>query len=99
MRIEHVAVWTPNLERLRAFYATWFGATAGPKYVNPGKGFESYFLSFAGGPRLELMTRAGAATPPPALFYATGLFNATGLFRRAATGKERHSAGRSCVQA
>jgi len=55
MRIEHVAVWTPDLERLVAFYAKHFGATAGPKYTNPRTGFESYFLSFVSGARLELM--------------------------------------------
>ena len=59
MRIEHVAVWTADLERLREFYVAHFGATAGPRYENPGKGFASYFLSFAGGTRLELMTVAG----------------------------------------
>lgn len=56
MRIDHVAIWTADLERLRAFYCTHLGAVAGAKYVNPRKGFESYFLSFADGPRLELMT-------------------------------------------
>jgi lactoylglutathione lyase len=59
VRIEHVAVWTADLERLREFYVAHFGATAGPRYENPGKGFASYFLSFAGGTRLELMTVAG----------------------------------------
>lgn len=55
MHIEHVAVWTPDLERLVAFYATHFGATAGPKYTNPRTGFESHFLSFESGARLEVM--------------------------------------------
>lgn len=57
MHIEHIAIWTKNLERLRAFYEQYFQARAGEKYVNPGKQFESYFLSFASGSRLELMTR------------------------------------------
>ncbi|MCW5849939.1 MAG: VOC family protein [Anaerolineae bacterium] len=55
MRIEHIAIWTYRLEELRQFYETYFGATAGEKYVNPRKGFESYFLTFEGGARLELM--------------------------------------------
>lgn len=56
MRIEHVAVWAADLERMRAFYAAHFGAVAGPKYANPAKDFESYFLTFPdGGARLELM--------------------------------------------
>ena len=55
MHIEHVAIWTRDVERLRAFYETYFEAKAGPKYTNPTKQFESYFLSFASGARLELM--------------------------------------------
>lgn len=56
LRIEHVAFWTENLERLAKFYSRYFAATAGPKYVNSAKGFESRFLSFASGARIELMT-------------------------------------------
>ena len=54
-RIEHVAIWTTDLERLKTFYETAFGASAGKKYVNPRKGFESTFVTFASGARLELM--------------------------------------------
>jgi lactoylglutathione lyase len=56
MRIEHVALWTKDIERLRSFYETYFQASAGPRYVNERKQFTSYFLSFASGARLELMT-------------------------------------------
>ncbi len=55
MQIEHVAVWTKNLEQLKTFYERYFEARAGDKYINPSKQFESYFLTFASGPRLELM--------------------------------------------
>jgi lactoylglutathione lyase len=55
LRIEHVAFWTEDLERLAQFYSQYFGATVGPKYVNAAKGFESRFLSFAGGARIEVM--------------------------------------------
>lgn len=59
MHIEHLALWVRDLERMRAFYETYFGATANDKYTNPATGFSSYFLSFSqGGPRLELMQRA-----------------------------------------
>jgi lactoylglutathione lyase len=54
-RIEHVAIWTEDLERLADFYGKYFGATLGNKYVNPAKGFESRFLSFEGGARIEVM--------------------------------------------
>jgi len=56
MRIEHIAIWTTDLVRCKQFYTSYFGATAGPNYVNPAKGFESCFLSFEGGARLEAMT-------------------------------------------
>ncbi len=58
MRIEHVAIWTQNLQALKDFYCTWFQAEAGPKYANEVKGFESYFLTFPSGARLELMRSA-----------------------------------------
>lgn len=55
MRIEHIAIWTEDIERLAAFYRTYFGAAVADKYANPGKGFESRFLSFDAGARLEIM--------------------------------------------
>jgi lactoylglutathione lyase len=55
MRIDHIALWTADLERCKRFYAGYFGATAGAEYVNPVKGFTSCFLSFSGGTRIELM--------------------------------------------
>lgn len=55
VRIEHIALWTDDIERLAGFYAKYFGATAGAAYSNPSKGFESRFLAFEGGARLELM--------------------------------------------
>jgi len=61
MHIDHVAIWTTDLERLRSFYATHFGASAGEKYTNPAKGFQSYFLSFAGGARIEIMASTALA--------------------------------------
>ncbi len=60
MSIEHLALWVRDLERMRAFYETYFGATANPKYTNTAKGFSSYFLRFPdGGPRLEIMQMPG----------------------------------------
>lgn len=73
MRIEHIALWTADLERLRAFYQTYFKAEAGPKYTNPKTRFESYFLSFAGGARLEIMHRPDVpASRDDPLRQATG---------------------------
>lgn len=64
MRIEHVAIWTRDVERLRRFYETYFGAAAGAKYVNRGRRFQSYFLSFPEGGRLELMQEPGVGDAP-----------------------------------
>jgi lactoylglutathione lyase len=58
MKIEHMAIWTVDLERLRVFYEKYFGATSNDRYVNPARQFESYFLSFPDGPRLEIMWSA-----------------------------------------
>ena len=55
IRIEHIALWTRDVERLRAFYECYFGATAGARYDNPRKQFQSYFLSFDDGARVEVM--------------------------------------------
>jgi lactoylglutathione lyase len=55
-RIEHIALWADDLELLGAFYARAFGAQIGRRYVNAAKGFESCFLTFEPGARIELMT-------------------------------------------
>lgn len=57
MNIEHVALWTTDIEKLRAFYERYFQARSTPKYTNEQKQFHSYFLTFASGARLELMQR------------------------------------------
>ncbi|HVY80978.1 MAG TPA: VOC family protein [Steroidobacteraceae bacterium] len=61
MRIEHLALWTPDLERCQRFYVEYFAAVPGARYRNPAKGFESVFLSFEGGARLEIMTTSTLA--------------------------------------
>lgn len=55
MNIEHIALWATDLEKLKTFYETYFGASANTKYVNPQKQFSSYFLRFDSGTRLEIM--------------------------------------------
>lgn len=60
MKIEHVAIWTGQLEVMREFYCRYFGARSNEKYINKLKGFESYFLSFKSGARLELMQMEGS---------------------------------------
>jgi lactoylglutathione lyase len=55
MRIEHVAIWTQDLEKLKNFYTAYFNGQCGEKYNNPTRQFESFFISFTSGARLELM--------------------------------------------
>ena len=55
MHIEHLAIWVKDIEAMKAFYCKYFHATANDQYINNKKQFRSYFLSFDGGPRLELM--------------------------------------------
>ncbi|MBI5917373.1 MAG: VOC family protein [Bacteroidetes bacterium] len=57
MKIEHLAIWVKNLEAMRSFYENYFDGRAGERYFNPKKNFQSYFLSFENGCRLELMHR------------------------------------------
>lgn len=59
MILEHVAIWTNQLEVLKNYYIKYFDATPNDQYTNQQKQFHSYFLSFASGARLELMTMPG----------------------------------------
>lgn len=56
MVLEHVALWTRDLERIKDFYVKFFGGAPNNKYHNPKTNFESYFLAFKGGARLEIMS-------------------------------------------
>ena len=57
--IEHIAFYAKNPALLKSFYCDHFKAKAGTKYVNPAKGFTSFFLTFSHGTRLELMHQDG----------------------------------------
>lgn len=61
MRIEHVAVYVNNLEGAKAFFEKYFSARSGSLYHNQNTGFMSYFLTFDGGARLEIMQKPGTA--------------------------------------
>ena len=57
MKIEHIALYVNDLEKARDFFVTYFGAEPNEGYHNPNTDFRSYFLTFAEGSRLEIMTK------------------------------------------
>jgi len=58
MKIEHLALWTEDVEKAKAFYINYFDMLCSEKYFNPTKKFTSYFLSFKDSTaRIELMHR------------------------------------------
>lgn len=64
MKLDHVAIYTSDLEGLRQFYETYFGGESNSQYHNPVTGLRTYFLSFEGGSRLELMSLPELAEGP-----------------------------------
>jgi len=64
VRLEHVGIWVRDIDAVAAFYASYFGARVGALYRNPRKGFESRFLEFGNGARIELMRRADIGDRP-----------------------------------
>ncbi len=59
MKIEHIAMYVDDLEKMRDFYVCYFDVDVNDRYHNPETGLETYFLSFDAGPRLEIMARPG----------------------------------------
>lgn len=44
IKIEHLAIWTKDLEKVKDIYVKYFDMVCGEKYHNPTKQFTSYFL-------------------------------------------------------
>lgn len=65
MKIEHAAMYVHDLEKAKVFFQSYFQAAPGPLYQNPTTGFQSYFLTFDGGARLEIMTKPNLAEAEP----------------------------------
>lgn len=57
MKIEHVAMYVIDLEKSKVFFEKYFGAKSNNCYHNQKTGFQSYFLTFDDGARLEIMTK------------------------------------------
>ena len=47
MQIDHIALYTRDLERLCEFYTKYFDGTAGKLYQNEETGTQACFVSFA----------------------------------------------------
>lgn len=56
MKLEHIAIWTDNIELLRNYYVSFFDGQSSEMYINPKTQFQSYFISFESGARLEIMS-------------------------------------------
>ena len=58
MYLDHIAIWTDDLEKLKEFYSGYFNCTVSARYDNPQKQFSSYFLTFPSGAGIEIMKRS-----------------------------------------
>jgi lactoylglutathione lyase len=59
MTIDHIAIWTTQLEKMKDYYVRHFNGRANKKYRNNENQYESYFVSFDLGSRIELMQKPG----------------------------------------
>lgn len=57
MKLGHIALYVDDLEAARRFFMDYFGARSNDGYFNPRTGLRTYFLTFEGGSRLEIMNR------------------------------------------
>lgn len=64
IRLEHTACYVRDLEAMKDFYVSYLGATANEGYHNPTTGLRTYFLSFGGQARVEIMQRPGHDVEP-----------------------------------
>lgn len=57
MLIDHIAIWTKDIEKVKDFYLRYFDCGVNEKYENKSAGFSSYFIKFKEGARIELMKK------------------------------------------
>lgn len=67
IKIEHIAMYVNDLEAAKKFLEKYFNAKSNEKYHNIKTGFQSYFLIFNGGVRLEIMSKPDVADVDKAL--------------------------------
>ena len=78
MQLTHIAIWTNELERSRDFYIKYFSGKSNEKYVNPKKGFASYFVTFEGGASLEIMQRTDITRETADVFIGLARYKIAG---------------------
>lgn len=57
-RLEHIAMYVVDLKAARAFFVKYLNGRSNGGYHNPRTGLYTYFVSFDGDARLELMARS-----------------------------------------
>ena len=57
MKINHIALYVNDLEKMKAFYEKYFNAKSNNMYHNQKTGLKTYFLEFGNGCRVEIMTK------------------------------------------
>ena len=58
MKINHIALYVNDLEKMKSFYEKYFLAKSNNMYHNPKTGLKTYFLAFNDSEcRLEIMTK------------------------------------------
>jgi lactoylglutathione lyase len=60
-KIEHLAIYTSDIEVMKNFYVKVFNAKTGKLYINQKNNFSSYFLLLGSGVRLELMHHSNSS--------------------------------------
>lgn len=74
MKIEHIVMYVHDLEAAKEFFIKDFGASSNAGYHNRKTDFRSYFLTFDGGPRLEIMNKT-VMEDPEKTFTRTGFIH------------------------
>ena len=69
MKIEHVAIWAKDIDKVCDFYHKYFDGEVQPLYHNPAKQFTSRFVTFESGARLEVMHRPDVGTVTSPMFH------------------------------
>ncbi len=69
MKIEHIAIWAKDIDKVCEFYRKYFGGVVHPIYHNPAKQFTSRFVTFDDGARLEIMHRPDIDVGTEGLFH------------------------------